>query len=272
VSWSWCCSRTTIKWREGWKIEPWRSLGFILSLTLWGTVVLPNFGIFIHVETGNCHDKTDTLFNHCKSIFRAIKFFHASENLILFDFSHEERRAKKKNQRHRGTEIVPRSAVKIKTQTTNLQSLVHFMPWHLLEQIWGNRSCDSRIWHFHFALTVYSIYSFSNCLRCRLADAQKISIEKSKYLGGWYCCDIYLFILVNKYVLLVFCVYVFSRILFVCTSIKGCAWSVLLVMNTLLQAANKNEKRKIFTCFWKCLVSVNLPQFQKFFFYFLNGV
>uniref|UniRef100_A0A0A9DGJ1 Smu2 n=1 Tax=Arundo donax TaxID=35708 RepID=A0A0A9DGJ1_ARUDO len=49
-------------------------------------------------------------------------------------FFHLERR-KKKNRRHRGTEIVLRSVVKIKTQTMNLQSLVHFMRWHLLEQI-----------------------------------------------------------------------------------------------------------------------------------------
>jgi hypothetical protein len=113
-----------------------------------------------------------------------IHFQSPSGKLNCLLFVHLERR-KRKNLRHQSIEIVLRNVVKIKTQTMNLQSLVHFMQWHLLGQTCGKSyTILHSISTFVPRLSHILYRKFCNCLSCRLADAHKISIEKSKYLGG----------------------------------------------------------------------------------------
>lgn len=118
-------------------------LGIIQTLSLSVHVLV--FGIWNHVETGNFM---------IKQIHAQLRQTYLSCSPNSHWFPHEERRTKKKNQRHQGTEIVRRSVVKIKTLTMNLQSLVRFMPWHLLEQIWGNRPHDSHVSYSHPVLNL----------------------------------------------------------------------------------------------------------------------
>ena len=148
------------------------------------------------------------MLNYLKHVFPAIKFFQASEKTNSYWFSMKRGEQKR---RTRYTEV-PRSCQGAPWRSK--PRLRTYRAWFIscCGTSWSRFEVTNPVIHISGTSILLSMcllhFNFCNCLRYRLADAQKISIEKSKYLGGWYTRDIWLFW--SKRVLLVLSVCVCS--------------------------------------------------------------